>query len=210
MSMLEMLWKFPAGLPLDTAAALRPILAAIERLPGFVPLRYDLNQHENWRAYNAELTLVDALTQRTQLVRVEGQRHNQVVLMALGKHGEQPTIIAALREHPEQIEAIEELLGDLFDQTRVEEVLVTSSRWRGSLTQREVPARESGATLGVLQAWRYSLLPAGLESRADELLDQTEEFMVTEYDDFCCWRFSTNFYVRDDAHADALHTISTL
>ncbi len=77
------------GDAIDGTAKIRPVLEWLEALPGFAPTRYDLNAMEHWRAWDLDRAVVDALTQRTQLFRVEG---TGVFMLALGKHGEPPTV----------------------------------------------------------------------------------------------------------------------
>jgi hypothetical protein len=74
----------------DEAVA-RPLLELLEQLPGFGPARYDLNERQSWRSWELESAVVDLLTQRTQMFRVEGDGGTAVI--ATGKHGETPTMI---------------------------------------------------------------------------------------------------------------------
>lgn len=76
----------------DTEERLRPVFDLIEGWSGFRPTHYDLNQMEQWRAWDDERAFVDALTQRTQLVRIRGEE-GALVMIAMGKHGEPPTIV---------------------------------------------------------------------------------------------------------------------
>lgn len=78
---------------LDTEERLRPVFDAITAWPGFTPADYDLNQMGSWRGWDDRRAFVDALTQRTQLLRVRGRQPDALVMVAMGKHGEPPTLV---------------------------------------------------------------------------------------------------------------------
>jgi len=69
--MIEVMWKLGEGRVVEVAR-MRGVLRGLERVPGFQPARYDLNQHGNWRAWSVELAAVDALNEKVQIVSVEG------------------------------------------------------------------------------------------------------------------------------------------
>jgi hypothetical protein len=85
----------------DTEERLTPVFDLLDAWEGFVPLDYDLNQMEQWRTWDRERALVDALTQRTQLFRVRGEG-GALAMVAMGKHGEPPTLIISVDSESEE------------------------------------------------------------------------------------------------------------
>jgi hypothetical protein len=69
----------------------RGLLEILEGLEGFQPERYDLNERGSWRAWSLQSAVVDLLTQRTLMFRIEGTGGTAVI--ATGKQGENPTMI---------------------------------------------------------------------------------------------------------------------
>jgi hypothetical protein len=55
--------------------------------------RYDLDGMGSWRPWSVERACIDAMTQRTAMLRFDGPPASQGML-ALGKRGEPPTLIA--------------------------------------------------------------------------------------------------------------------
>jgi hypothetical protein len=55
--------------------------------------RYDLDGMGHWRPWSVERACIDAMTQRTALLRFDGVASTQGML-AMGKRGEPPTLIA--------------------------------------------------------------------------------------------------------------------
>jgi hypothetical protein len=155
---VEMMWELIIRLrggPLDSEERVRPLLEELAALPGFEPERYDLNQHGNWRTFDLERSTVDALTQRTQLVRLaEGDDDDgQLAMVAMGKHGEQPTAVVRLRADAERLDEIVDHWGALFERLPVDNVILTDSDWREALAGAVDARAELGGLPGMVQAW---------------------------------------------------------
>lgn len=173
-----MIWRLGGG-ALDEAARVRPILEEFEALPGFSPARYDLNQHGSWRSFDVEKACVDALAQRTQLVRVEGRSPGQVAMVAMGKHGEQPTVMVQLRvEIREGAAEVAARWPGLFERAPLLEALVTSPSWRAALVEVGAIAGAQQAHPGAWHAWAPDREPAGLEELAPPLERRAHEACV--------------------------------
>lgn len=110
---------------LDSEQQIRPVLAFLVSLEGFEPSGYDLNGMENWRGWDLDRAVVDALTQRTQLFRVRGAKGG-LMMLALGKHGESPTSVIQW-EGDVEIQTLFESLDELA------EVRMITDRWREAL-----------------------------------------------------------------------------
>ena len=85
----------------DTEERLRPVFDLLDSWSRFEPVDYDLNQMEQWRGWDSERAFVDALTQRTQLFRVRGEG-GALAMVAMGKHGEPPTLIISVDADSEE------------------------------------------------------------------------------------------------------------
>jgi hypothetical protein len=159
---VEMIWELDgASGPLEDARRVAPVLAALLEVPGLHPTRYDLNQHLNWRPFDVEKALVDTLTQRTQLVRIEGEAEGVGCMLATGKHGEVPTVMFALPGEVE-VEALAAQWGEVFARTEVQRAVVTGDGWR---------EEHGGGAPGYVLAWRGVrpagwVAPAGYRTRA--------------------------------------------
>ncbi len=92
----------------DTEERLEPVWSLLERWDSLELADYDLNQMEQWRAWDPQRAWVDALTQRTQLFRARGPR--SLVMIAMGKHGEPPTVVV---ESTDDIDELESMLAGL-------------------------------------------------------------------------------------------------
>src|SRR5690554_985573 len=89
---MDMIWELSSP-PLATDVVARALVEAIEATADFTPLRYDLNQRGVYRDYDHEHVIVDLLTQRTQILRIDGAREGDFAAIATGKHGEQPVMM---------------------------------------------------------------------------------------------------------------------
>ena len=69
--MIDIVWKLSLS-TLERESEVGPLIAQIVRTEGFEPVRYDLNQRGKWKPFDFDRAVVDALTQRTQLVRIDG------------------------------------------------------------------------------------------------------------------------------------------
>lgn len=132
--MLEMMLRLRAGV-LSDGEVLRGVLEGMCALPGFEAIRYDLNQQGSWRGFDGERMWIDAMTQRVQFMLIEGQSGDRWML-ALGKHGEQPTGVYMGAVGFSQVE------GGLGDLMRVEGVLrleISDPGWRARFEGEAIP-----------------------------------------------------------------------
>jgi hypothetical protein len=156
---VEMIWELDGAQgALNEARRVAPVLEQVLYVPGLRPVRYDLNQSLSWRGYDVELALIDVLTQRTQLVRIEGEEAGVGCYLATGKHGEVPTAIFLL---PGEVSTGEVLAqwAQVFGKTEVQRAVLTSAAWR--LRMEAMGASAPGWSLG----WRGAR-PAGWEAPA--------------------------------------------
>jgi len=77
--------------PVTSKIRLEAIAEAIDAFPADW-VRYDQNLMSSWKTYSGERLVVDAQTQRTAMIRIEGEG-GAMALLALGKRGEPPTLI---------------------------------------------------------------------------------------------------------------------
>ena len=167
--MLEQIWRHDTEI-LDTDDKLRPILEQIAAIPEFVPVDYDLNQKEQWRDFDAERTLVDGLTQRTQLLRIRGEGEGEVAMVAMGKHGEEPTTVIRLSEERRQrLDAYVDAWDALFDEVSLRVALITSPTWRQTLDQAGITWEDAAITPAMVLAWPRRGIPAVIEQLEAEL-----------------------------------------
>ena len=136
---------------IDSDAMIRPLFEKFEVLEGFEPERYDLNSMENWRGWDIERAVVDALTQRTQLFRVGGAGEN-LAMVALGKHGEPPTAIVRW----EGAADFEELFEDF---ELLHEAWLSSQKWQETLAGAGIAVR-----VPMIAAWPREQVPEWVAS----------------------------------------------
>jgi hypothetical protein len=55
--------------------------------------RYDLDLMGNWRPFSVERACIDALTQRTAMLRIEAEGGGALAMLAMGKRGEPPSLL---------------------------------------------------------------------------------------------------------------------
>ena len=161
--MIEVLIRMEAGRALDEERRVGPLLAALCRAPGLEPVRYDLNGMGNWRSVAVEdeaqqrKLVVDAMTQRTQLVRIEGEGE-ALAMVALGKHGEPPTAVLRLPWPPGSLQDLVGLWRGLDAEVGTRRVTVTAPEWREALGG--AGAAEASEVPGMVEGW------CGAEGRA--------------------------------------------
>lgn len=162
--MLEIIWRLRAKVLTDEAE-LRALICAVVELPGMQAAQYDLNRKEQWRKFDLTHTVVDALTQRTQLLVIRGRgdradASGPQAMFALGKHGEQPTVIIRLPDAPGVAEQVIEGWGDLYDTIELESTFLMSTARRATMAQAgmDVPAIDGALAM----AWDPTQIPAGL------------------------------------------------
>ncbi|TDP77178.1 hypothetical protein [Bradymonas sediminis] len=162
--MLEIIWRLRAKV-LNDEAELRALIAAVVALPGMNATHYDLNRKGQWRRYELTHTVVDALTQRTQLLvmhdqGVEDERTRPQAMIALGKHGEQPTVIVRVPDTPGAARQMIERWDGLYEAIELESTFITSAARRIALTDAglDLPAISGALAMG----WAPGSIPSGL------------------------------------------------
>lgn len=135
---------------LESHEVMARLVDSMGQLPGFVPREYDMNRRGQWREWDREHAIVDALTQRTQIFEIRGDDEVSAAV-ATGKHGEPPQAIVRLAGEvdPEEVaRAWADIDGEL--------PLVRLALTTGDL-------RRSFAELGIQgQPGKGELEPAGL------------------------------------------------
>ena len=168
--MLELIWRFRTP-TLDDDSVMLPLMSAIAETPGFSAKRYDLNQKEQWRDFDLERAVVDALTQRTQLVRIHGDRDQAMAMIAMGKREEQPTAIIRLPDG-DDIDALVARWGGLYEDLPLDSTLISSGQWRNALQNSGLPSESSVGLLGMVFGWRRAAAPQAIsEMELDDLPD---------------------------------------
>src|SRR5690606_30498318 len=139
----------------------------LAQLPGLDATHYDLNRKGQWRPYELTHIVVDALTQRTQLLVIRGAdapagQPGAQAMIALGKHGEQPTVIAQVPDRPGVARQLIEGWGDLFETLALESTTLSSGARRDALADAGIDAPNLGGALAM--AWDCAHIPAGLRA----------------------------------------------
>jgi hypothetical protein len=203
--MLELIWRL--RLPtLDDESVVLPLVLAIADTPGFTPDRYDLNQKEQWRAFEAERVVVDALTQRTQLVRIQGTDDDTIAMLALGKREEQPTVIIRVPEET-PIESLVSRWTLLYEELPLESTLVSAGDWRESMQRAGLPSDAASELLGMVFGWRRDAAPSDIAEIAGEPIGDTPVRIVREANHLVLW-LADRPAVEDEAHRKALESVS--
>ena len=165
--MYEMIWRFDVE-TLDEERLVRPIFERLGDSDLFEPGDYDLNQKEQWRHFDLDRVVVDALTQRTQLVRIKGGAAGEMAMVAMGKHGEEPTAVVRLSD----AHAPSEIVADwstLFEKMPLQTAILTSPAWREAVDAAGIDWDEGRVPRAIVCAWRPDGVPEAvseLESRA--------------------------------------------
>ncbi|MGM0555137.1 MAG: hypothetical protein ACQEVA_02060 [Myxococcota bacterium] len=177
--MSEIIWRF--DIPrLDDESVVHPIFAALAALDGFEPVDYDLNRMEQWRDFSVERVVVDALTQRTQLVRVRAKDEaSGLAMIAMGKHDEQPTAIIRLPEPAKSSESIR-AWRHLFDDLPLGSAVVSDHRWRRALSRGDISEDVIDGISGMVLGWKRGREPAAIGTIDDELSGQTSVEVLRE------------------------------
>ncbi len=160
--MYEIIWRFSAN-TLDRDAVVRPIFEQLRASDLIEPAHYDLNQKEQWRVFDLERVIVDALTQRTQLVRVRAEEERSMAMIAMGKHGEEPTaVLRVSSEHP-LVEVTAEW-PRIFEELPVRMTLVTSPDWRDTVEASGLDWDEDRLPIALACGWPSHATPDWLPS----------------------------------------------
>ena len=177
--MYEIIWRLTAD-TLDTDDRVRPIFERIAASEVFEPAKYDLNQKQQWRDFDFERAIVDALTQRTQLVRIRGGEERTMAMIAMGKHGEEPTVVLRVPSERE----VPELTADwpaLFEAISLRMALVTSPDFRDAVEEADLGWDESRLPVAVACGWPAASAPgwlADVESREPIAVERGEAFVA--------------------------------
>ncbi len=150
---LEAHWRLAGG-PLMEKSVLMELFGAIGMVKEIDPHAYDMNRRGKWRSYSGPRMVVDALTQRTQLMEIVEdesiEKGGSQVLIEMGKQGRQPS--ASMRWQTEwppttrQRHRWEEAVKEAFQLLSLEEMTIVGSRsmrdgqvpvWLGAVSQRE-------------------------------------------------------------------------
>lgn len=174
--MLEIIWRLRSKVLRDEPE-LRAVIEALAGLPGFVPVRYDLNRKGQWRPYERTHIVVDALTQRTQLLVIQGAAlpggsPGSQAMIALGKHGEQPTVIVQLPDAPGVAGQLVDGWGELFETLDLDSTLLMSGARRAALEQAGLGTAQLGGALAM--AWHPGRVPAGIQTLDRQRLAATQ------------------------------------
>jgi hypothetical protein len=160
---LEIVAIFSAG-AVDDGETMDPLIALVDSVPGLELTRYDLNQMEHWRSWDPQTATIDALTQRTQVLRAEG---SGVFFFALGKHGETPTAIIRAEADIDVVD-----IRDWFKIDRLMQLRLSSEGWRSEhddLPQvwawRDPPAGAQVVQEGAAKVCRIAKLASDAQDR---------------------------------------------
>lgn len=203
--MLELIWRFDTRVLADEAIMM-PLLAAIAQTPGLSPRRYDLNQKEQWRDFDADHALVDALTQRTQLMRIQGEDQGALAMIAMGKRDEQPTAILRLPDE-DRVDALVGRWTTLYEELPIESTLISSSQWRAALESAELPPGAVGGLLGMIFGWKRGAEPAGVARLEADVLADTPVRIEREANHLVL-RLADEARIENEAHRRALEHVS--
>lgn len=163
--MIERIWRFGVA-QLDEASAVAPIVAAMLAVEGFGAVAYDLNQRDQWRPLNEEALVVDALTQRTQVVRVRGAE-GAMAMVAMGKHGEQATAIIRTPEG-EGERVSEARWRERFEAMPLTQAMVTSEKWRQEVAGRGIVEVGEPGLVPMAVAWSRAEVPRAVGALRSE------------------------------------------
>lgn len=191
-SMLELMCPLSPAL-IDSSYMVKPLLELLDALPGFSPSRYDINQHESWRSFNLEKTHVDALSQRVQLLRVQGADPSHLAMLSLGKRGETPTLVVRTPDAP--ISALLGALTPLVDTIPMRWLTITSEPWRQAVPQTSSPAPSP------IMVWPHDNEPSQTQ------LNSHPDFARHPGEHTITWTLSTHMRAPDAAHLAALHAL---
>lgn len=210
--MLEIIWRFNIRV-FNDEAELAEVLENILALPGMSPKRYDLNRRGQWRAFELNHAVVDALTQRTQLLSVLGDGGAQLMI-AMGKHGEQPTAVIQLPEAPGAMETLLDGFSERYASLALHSTLISSASWREALTLAGLKTSVAQGSLGRVMSWRRGETPASLDDLERAQLQGTpvrfERFkdfsrLILSAEDMDAKRL-----IQDSVHAQLIERIAEL
>ncbi len=112
---------------------LRAIIHLMLDLPSFNPTRYDLSHHESWRTFDPEKVCIDALSQRIDLIRIQGTSPSQLAMITNGSPDIPPMFMVSFPEDNLSATSLQDiLLRPLPTLPPFKWLAVTSSSWKTS------------------------------------------------------------------------------
>jgi hypothetical protein len=204
--MLELIWRL--RLPtLDDESVVLPLISAIAQTPGFSAGSYDLNQKEQWRSFELERAVVDALTQRTQLMRIRGDESGVMAMIAFGKREEQPTAIIRLPDPP-KLTGLVSRWPELYEDLPVESTVISDATWRHALQSAGLATEVRGGLLGMVFGWRRGAEPRDLaEIVGHDSVVNTPIRLDRESNHLVLWLSETP-EISSDAHQKGLEHVA--
>lgn len=203
--MLELIWRF--RLPtLDDESVVLPLVSEIVQTPGFSAQSYDLNQKEQWRGFELERAVVDALTQRTQLMRIRGEATGAMAMIAFGKREEQPTAIIRLPDY-DDLPALVAPWTDLYEELPLESTMISDARWRRALQNTALGVEGTGGLLGMVFGWRRGAEPREIaQIVTHDSVRDTPIRLDREANHLVLW-LSDNAAIASEAHKKGLEYV---
>lgn len=208
--MNELIWRLDEG-PLDERDRVAPIVEHVAAIPGFEPVDYDLNQKKQWREFDRRRTVVDALTQRTQLVRIRGEQPGAVAMVAMGKHGEQPTVVVRLPD-PITFRSLVDDWPALIDDLDLALAMVTSETWRDALASAGVLWEDGAFSPAMVYGWPEEREPVWLGElgRGSEQVVESTSISLEPMDGGTVLWLAPSGEIEGEDHRRALGTIGEL
>ncbi len=178
---MEAHWRLAGG-PLMDEATLMALFVAIGQVRAIEPARYDMNRRGKWRDYSGPRLVVDALTQRTQLVEIREahplDKGGQEVTLEMGKQGAPPSASLRWRQawppEPRDVQHWQEAVEEAFESLNLASMVIT----------RQASGEEGTAEvrLGAVKG-----LSAGRLDRLRDCAGDAEPFIET--DGITGWQF---------------------
>jgi hypothetical protein len=155
---------------LESHEVMARLVESMRRLPGFVPREYDMNRRGQWREWDREHAIVDALTQRTQIFEIRGDDEASAAV-ATGKHGEPPQAIVRLAGEVDP-EEVASTWADIDGELPLVRVALTTGELRRSFSELGIQGHPAEGELeaAALIGWPGKM-PQSVERRLDSLPD---------------------------------------
>ncbi len=208
--MIEIVWRLEHEV-LDSEQVMGPLLDAICGVPGFEAAAYDVNGRDQWRGWERVHAVVDALTQRTQWLRIASVDGESLAMVAMGKHGEVPAMMMQLGGAA--VAGLDELTvgwDTVFEAVGVAVGSLSSAVWRTALVDAGVV---SGAgddeIVGMVQAWAVGGGPKELRAIL-EIVDRCAAMRRYKRGALDVVVLGEQERIVDDEHAVALRKVCAL
>lgn len=202
--MRENIWRIDVD-ALDEDRVVRPLFEAIDAVPGFEPVEYDLNKKEQWRSYVLDRAVVDALTQRTQLVRIAGEGGTRA-MVAMGKHGEEPTVVVQIDETAGPAGIVDHW-ETLMGRVSLASVRLDSKAWRDALGALELDWSDGPVDPVQLAGWPTEAVPRELEA-LEEIVQSSEPMRIDRREAGCYLWLGPAGRVEGKAHRRGLERVA--